>query len=337
MEIKLTKYIYNFSRQISIQNRISIRCGNKTSLYYRAVRHLIIYILICIHLFSGCSSNQNNQNVLDSKKIDTLIKVQKVNDRTVVVNFGFDAVTAIKTMHGIVLVDAGISTVLTDKYRNTIENVFHQNDYVYVINTHGHHDHIAGNGIFSKAKVVGHENCKNDISERWTNPEKSMINLSKIVEDYEQQLQQAMPNTSGWNDIFTQKIRYMSAFWDVKNHVSVKLPDITFSDSLKIELGDTTIEMIYFGKFHSNSDILIYVPEIRVLFVGDLFSKYGRPGMSNSLITDEIRWMQAIEWIKRRTNNIETIIDGHGQLLSTDDVKLFTANLLITCSNGENN
>ena len=297
---------------------------------------LIKYILICIHLFSGCSSNQINLNKTESQKIDSLIQVQKVNDLTVIVNFGFDAVTAIKTTHGIVLVDAGISTVLTDKYRKTIDNVFHQNDYVYVINTHAHHDHIAGNSIFSKAKIVGHENCLNDVSEGWTNPEKSMINLSKIVEDYEQQLQQAKPNTAGWNDIFTQKIRYMSALWDLKNHVSVKLPDITFSDSMKIELGDTTIEMIYFGKFHSNSDILIYVPEIRVLFIGDLFSKYGRPGMSNSLITDEIRWMQAMEWIKKRTNNIETIIDGHGQILSNDDLKLFTTNLLIKCPNEAN-
>jgi flavorubredoxin len=105
---------------------------------------------------------------------------------------------------------------------------------------------------------------------------------------------------------------------------------------MKIELGDTTIEMIYFGKFHSNSDILIYIPEIRALFIGDLFSKYGRPGMSNSLITDEIRWMQAIEWIKKRANNIVTIIDGHGQILSIDDLKLFTTNLLKKISNGEN-
>ena len=298
---------------------------------------LIIYILICIHSFSGCSSNQINLNKIESQKVDSLIKVQKVNDHTVMVSFGYDAVTGIKTTHGIVLVDAGISTLLTDKYRKTIENVFHQNDYLYVINTHGHHDHIAGNGIFSQAKVVGHENCQNDISERWTNPEKSMMNLSKIVEDYELQLQQAMPNTAEWNDIFTQKIRYMSAFWDVKNRVSVKLPDITFSDSLRIELGDTTIEMIYFGKFHSNSDILIYVPEIRVLFIGDLFSKYGRPSMSNSLITDEIRWMQATKWMKKRTTNIETIIDGHGQILTIDDVQLFTNNLLKKYSNGENN
>ena len=302
----------------------------------KKISALIITILICIHSFSGCSSNQIYQNKIESRKVDSLIKVQKVNDRTVMVNFGYDAVTAIKTTHGIVLVDAGISTVLTDKYRKTIEDVFHQDNYLYVINTHGHHDHIAGNGIFPQAKVIGHENFQNDISERWTNPDKSTMNLSKIVEDYAQQLRLSMPNTTEWNDIFAQKTRYMSALWDVKNHVSVKLPDITFSDSLKVELGDTTIEMIYFGRFHSNSDILIYVPEIQALFIGDLFSKYGRPSMSNSLITDEIRWMQSIKWIKKRTNNIETIIDGHGQILAIDDVQLFTQNLLRKCSNGVN-
>jgi glyoxylase-like metal-dependent hydrolase (beta-lactamase superfamily II) len=304
---------------------------------YKKIAVLIITILICIHSFSGCSSKQINQNKIESQKIDSLIKMHKVNDRTVMVNFGYDAVTAIKTTHGIVLVDAGISTLLTDKFRKTFEDVFRQNNYLYVINTHGHHDHIAGNGIFSQAKVVGHENCQDDISERWTNPDKSMMNLSRIIEDYDQHLRQSMPNTAEWNDIFTQKIRYMSALWDVKNHVSVRLPDITFSDSLKIELGDTTFELIYFGRFHSNSDILIYVPEIRTLFIGDLFSKYGRPSMNNSLITDEIRWMQAIKWIKKRTNNYDTIIDGHGQILTIDDVQLFTNNLLKKYSHGENN
>ncbi len=219
-----------------------------------------------MYSFSGCSSKQITLSNIDSQKVDSLIKVQKVNDRTIIVNFGYDAVTAIKTEQGIVLVDAGISTALTAKYRKTIENIFRQDDYKYVINTHGHHDHIGGNSIFSQAKVVGHENCQKEVSERWTNPEKSMMSLCKIVEDYEQKLQQSIPNTSEWDDIFTQKIRYMSAYFDVKNHIPVKLPDITFSDSMKLDLGDTTFEMIYFGKFHSNSDIVIYVPEIRTYF-----------------------------------------------------------------------
>ena len=289
------------------------------------IRSLIIFFLCdFLYSFSGCSSKQITLSNIDSQKVDSLIKVQRINDRTIIINFGYDAITAIKTEQGIILVDAGISTVLTTKYRKIIENIFRQDDYEYVINTHGHHDHIAGNSIFSQAKVVGHENCQKEVSERWTNPEKSTMILSKIVEDYEQKLQQSIPNTSEWDDIFTQKIRYMSAYFDVKNNISVKLPHITFSDSLKLDLGDTTFEMIYFGKFHSYSDIVIYVPEIRTIFIGDLFSKYGRPSISDSSLTDVAKCMRSISWIENRINNIEKVIGGHGQILSIDDLKDFT-------------
>jgi cyclase len=290
---------------------------------------IIIFLLFDFsYSISGCSSKQNALNNIDSQEVDSLIKVQKVNDRTIMVNFGYDAITAIKTAQGIVLIDAGISTLLTAKYKNTIKKIFLQDDYKYVINTHGHYDHIGGNSIFSQAKVVGHENCQKEISERWTNPEKSMMSLYKIVEDYEQKLQQSVPNTSEWYGIFTQKIRYMSAYLDVKNHISVKLPDITFSDSMKLDLGDTTFEMIYFGKFHSNSDIVIFVPEIRMIFIGDLFSKYGRPSIIDSSITDVVKYMRPISWIGNRINNIEKVIDGHGQILSIDDLKNFINNII---------
>jgi cyclase len=294
------------------------------------IKGSIIILIFCVFLYSflGCGSKLITLNNIDSQKVDSLIKVQKVNDRTIIVNFGYDAITAIKTEQGIVLVDAGISTALTTKYRKTIENIFSQDDYEYVINTHGHQDHIGGNSIFSQAKVVGHENCQKEISERWTNPEKSMMSLCKIVEDYEQKLQESIPNTSEWDGIFTQKIRYMSAFFDVKNHISVKLPDITFSDNMKLDLGDTTFEIIYFGKFHSNSDIVIYVPEIRTIFIGDLFSKYGRPSISDSSITDVVKCKRAISWIENRMNNIEKVIEGHGQILSIGDLKDFTNNIL---------
>jgi|WetSurMetagenome_2_1015567.scaffolds.fasta_scaffold29609_4 glyoxylase-like metal-dependent hydrolase (beta-lactamase superfamily II) len=290
----------------------------------------LIIFLFCefLYSFSGCNSRQSTFNNVDSQKVDSLIKIQKVNDRTIIVNFGYDAVTAIKSEQGIVLIDAGISTALTAKYRIIIENKFLQDDYKYVINTHGHPDHIGGNSIFSQAKVVGHENCRNEVSERLTNPEKLIMSLWDIVEDYEQKLQQSVPNTSEWDGIFTQKIRYMGAYFDVKNNISVKIPDITFSDSMKLDLGDTTIEMIYFGKFHSNSDIVIYVPEISMIFIGDLFSKYGRPGIGDSPKTDVVKYLRAIRWIDSRMNNIEKVIDGHGQILSRDDLKDFNRNIL---------
>ncbi len=283
-------------------------------------------ILIYLLIFSGCNRGEIAIGKSDSHKIDSLIKLQNINERTVLARFGYDAVTAIKTTKGIVIVDAGISTSLTNRYKRLIEKEFNQKNFICVINTHGHHDHIRGNSVFPHAQIIGHENCKKDAAEM-ENTDSTLIRIGRIVNEYDHQLQQSNPGTHEWEDSFTQKIRYSTASLDISKNIQFKLPEITFTDSLNLNFGDVTFEMIFFGRFHSDSDILIYAPEIRTLFVGDLFSKYGRPGMNKSLIPDANRWKYALQWIGKRTNNIGAIIDGHGQILSTDDIKLFTDKL----------
>ena len=292
-------------------------------------------ILISLLCFSGCDPGETAYTKFESHKIDSLINIYYVNDRTVIVKFGYDALTAIKTSEGIVVVDAGISTSLTNRYKKLVEKEFNQENFIYVINTHGHHDHIRGNSLFPDAQIIGHKNCRNDAT-KIENTDSTLIRIGRIVNHYDHQLRQLSPDTHEWGDNFTQKIRYASAYLDISKNLPFKLPDITFPDSLNLKCGDVTFEMIYFGKFHSNSDILIYSPEIEILFIGDLFSKYGRPSMSNSSISDADNWMQAIQWIKIRTSNIGTIIDGHGQILSIDDINRFTDNLLLKCSDKKN-
>lgn len=292
-------------------------------------------ILICLLCFIGCNPRETASSKFESCKIDSLIKLQYVNDRTVIVKFGYDAITAIKTTKGIAVVDAGISTSLTKRYKKLIERELNQKNFIYVINTHGHHDHIRGNSIFLYAQIIGHESCRNDATEI-ENTDSTLIRIGRIVNEYDQQLRQLSPDTHEWEDNFTQKIRYSSAYMDISKNIPFSLPNITFLDSLNLECGDITFEMKYFGKFHSNSDILIYAPEIKTLFIGDLFSKYGRPSMSNSSISDVDRWMQALQWIRIRTNNIGTIIDGHGHILSIDDIIRFSDNLLSKYSEKEN-
>jgi glyoxylase-like metal-dependent hydrolase (beta-lactamase superfamily II) len=292
----------------------------------------VLSILLPILFFSGCNSKETNLNQNESRKIESLIKIHDVNYRTIIIKFGYDAITAVKTNEGIVIIDAGISTSLTNRYKRLIEKRFHQKNFIYVINSHGHHDHIRGNSIFPDAHIIGHMNCKNDAPDMETNTDSLLMRIGRIVDEYDQQLHQSNPNTHEWEESFTQKIRYASEYLDISKKVPLKLPDTTFPDSMNLKCGDTEFEMIYFGKFHSNSDILIYAPEIKTLFIGDLFSKYGRPGRDNSLIADVDNWLLALNWLKKRTNNIGIIIDGHGQILSVDDLNLFTDNLLLRYS-----
>lgn len=287
----------------------------------------VALLAILIYLSSlGCKTGDAGYTKYESQKIESLITLHYLNDKTVIIKFGYDAVTALKTTEGIVVVDAGISSSLTNRYKKLIGKVFNQKRIRYVINTHGHHDHIRGNSVFPDAQIIGHENCRID-TPKIEHTDSSMIRVGKIVDQYDQQLRQLSPDSPEWENVFTQKIRYASAYLDMSENLPFKLPDTIFSDTLNLKCGDVTFEMIYFGKFHSSSDILIYTPELRILFTGDLFSKYGRPSMSNSSISDAVNWRQAFLWIETRVKNITTIIDGHGQILSIDDLNRFSVNI----------
>lgn len=289
---------------------------------------LLIVVPICLFASPGCGSNQATFDNNDSRKIDSYIKVQKLNNHALLVNFGYDAISAIETDSGIVIIDAGISTELTSRYRKLVENEFRKDDFIYVINTHGHNDHTGGNSVFPGARILGHKNIRKDLSETLINPVGYLNKLRNIIDDYDQKLQQSSPGTNDYDDAFTQKIRYLGEFSDIKRGIAVRMADITFIDSITITAGNTSFEMIWFGNAHSASDIVIYIPEDKMLFTGDLFSRYGRPAFNLSSSEDLEVWKQSVRWIQKRTGNIEKIIDGHGQILTPEDLSQFNNKIL---------
>ena len=264
-----------------------------------------------------------------SDLIDSLIKLKTLNDKTILISFAPDVVTAIKTQKGIVVIDAGISKTLTSGYRKKIENYIQSGDFVYVINTHCHSDHIGGNSVFREAKIIRQENGIKDIFARQAHPDA----LLKIIKGYELKLEEYEPNTKEWNEAFIQKQRYACALEDIGSKISEQQPVITFSDKYHLDMGDVSFELKYFGNCHSNSDILIFVPELKILFTGDLLFKFGRPSMDHSLVMDKSKWKQATLWLKERMPDIETIISGHGEFLSKEDIQYFIDTIRELCSN----
>lgn len=238
-------------------------------------------------------------------------------------SFGAEAITAIQTEKGIVVIDAGISTGLTQKYKKKIEQAFHQSPFSYVINTHAHHDHYRGNSIFPEARVIGHENGPGEMEAYWKNPEQVAASLEAMAKAYHLKMLESSPHSAGWYLNYMQQIRYHSAHQDAIQKVPVRKAEITFPDSLHLDMGDITLELKYFGSCHSNSDILIFIPELGILFTGDLMFRYGRPSIRDPHMTDRDLWHLALIWTEKRMDKIETVIGGHGQLLTRDDLQAF--------------
>jgi glyoxylase-like metal-dependent hydrolase (beta-lactamase superfamily II) len=282
----------------------------------------ILAIALTIAWFVLGGKNNSDEN------IDGYIKATKIGDKVLLVGLGYDAVIAIASQKGIVVVDAGMSNSLTAKYCKIIETTFGRNDFLYLINTHSHQDHTGGNQIFSEATIIGHQNCPAEMAEYWKNREEIKGSLATTLKNRTNTLKKLKSGTDDWTEAFCRKAYSQYSYYDLEHDRIVTPPKLTFSDSLTLPIGDMTLNLFYFGPAHSRSDILVHIPELKLLLTGDLFSKGGYASLEKELLKVEpgLRERSA-KWLLSRWNDIETVIGGHGQMMTQTDLKLFLERL----------
>ncbi len=276
----------------------------------------LLLLLIFSNLSPVCADNR-----IDS--LSRLITYNRLNSRTIQVTLGYDAVTAVSTKSGIVLIDSGISTSLAKKYREIIRKEFGLDNFVYLINTHSHPDHTGGNPAFPESVIISHINCESEMLEYRKEPEKVKKGLLRTIDQLNKQLNSSGLNKDDLDETKKQLIRYQSALDDFNTQSGILYPHKTFSDQINFSVDDLSFSLIYFGEAHSKSDIIIHVPELKLLFTGDLFSRYGRPHFDFDKVKKSERWYKVKKWLLDRKANIEQIITGHGEILSVDDLIAF--------------
>jgi glyoxylase-like metal-dependent hydrolase (beta-lactamase superfamily II) len=110
---------------------------------------------------------------------------------------------------------------------------------------------------------------------------------------------------------------------DYEKNLELTLPDITFSDKMVLDLGDITLQMYYFGEgLHTGDDILVYCPEEKILFSGDLFYK-GYFGFAFSHKFDIERWITVLDEIFNEANIIEWVYDCHNGRMPGEYIALY--------------
>ncbi len=263
------------------------------------------------------------------------VSLEKITDRVTVAYWlgGVDRrcnLIVIKAQKGLVIIDTEMSPRIMAPIKAKVERSFGRNDWAYVINTHAHDSHAGGNCLFSNAVVVGHLNLAADMQEwlvRRQTEEAWRVRELQRLDQFIQYYTNALPQATRRSAAEARRIRGEIKFLeyeqqDLRDTYPVIRPSITFRDKHTLDLGDVQAQLVYFGKSHSTSDILIYVPQERILVTGGAIYQHAQfPEISEqSGLADVRRFITVLNQFAAPEVRLDHVIPSHSALLMKSDL-----------------
>lgn len=97
-------------------------------------------------------------------------------------------------------------------------------------------------------------------------------------------------------------------------------PDLTYEGQLRIELGGRVVELLDVGPAHTRGDQLIWLPEERIVFAGDLVENAFFPILPDP-DANGVWWLEALD--KIAALGPATVVGGHGAVGGPELVDAF--------------
>lgn len=155
----------------------------------------------------------------------------------------------------------------------------------FVVNTHYHIDHVAGNNVFAAAgaTILAQENVR-----AWERTENLKFFGPQIKPEQKQMVE------------------------------SLGLPTVTYKDGVDLYLGSRRVIIVSLPG-HTGGDSVIFVPDANVVFTGDLFWKHTLPNLIDASTKP---WINSLGLMLSHHPNA-TFVPGHGEVGHAQDVRDF--------------
>jgi len=258
------------------------------------------------------------------QEYDTLVTIRQISDRTVVLTVaGGDGtnIAALKTAHGVVIVDTTVSPLLARAVRRQIDQAFGGAPIVAVINTHGHGDHAYGNQVFAGSLIIGHTRAPVDLAASKEALGRTLAAIKAAVPRLEAQLRTLDATSDKAVRLRSTVLYYKAMLEGLSADFTFTPPWLTFTDQLVLDLGDRRLELTSYGTAHSGSDIIIHCPEEGLWMTGDLFAAGRDPYVDSERVAALDRWAANLDRMLSSAATTKAIVPGHGALLSAADLQ----------------
>jgi cyclase len=178
----------------------------------------------------------------------------------------------------------------------------------YVVDSHYHYDHAFGNQVFNAdAQVIGHDNTRRrmltNVMEQYTYLN-SVQPVPARVEALRQRIaQEADPQQKA---TLERQVANSLAYLEQVKEIKVTPPNLTFDKTMTLVRGNREIHVLFLGRGHTDTDVVVFMPKERIVCTGDLMESVVSY-MGDSYPEE---WIATLDRLKAL--DFDTVMPGHG-------------------------
>ena len=185
------------------------------------------------------------------------------------------------------LVDTLFDLKITQKMLDTMAHATEKAPISTVVNTHANGDHCYGNQLLAGKEIIASAATAHEMSEV---PPAMLAALNSAPGDV--------------GDLF----RHFFGEFDFEG-IEPILPTKTFTGKHSVTVGGRVVELVEVGPAHTAGDTLVFVPDARTVYTGDILFIGGTPIVWAGPLDN---WIAACDLIC--SSDVEHIVPGHGPL-----------------------
>jgi len=255
---------------------------------------------------------------------------EMVGNVFIVENPDLGSQVVVQSEKGLVVFDSFWSTGTEELFRQEIVKSLNRSDFAYIVNMVDRLDMIGGNAALDGAVVVGQDH----IADKYRNGATVKEELSELVEMWREKegySRDRLQDLEAGSEEAVEEQEWLNQCRqradDLEQDFSLVLPQISYQDTLTLDLGNLSLHLYWFGETGNYGGLtMAVIPEARlailsksILFPLYHLAPYPQPDFG---ILDVARWTDMLERILEGDHAVSyLLLSDHDQFIAIDRMK----------------